>query len=413
MSAAARMSIVAAGVSLALAAPGDGYAQIAPIQSAASLSSTSGQSTPSGGIPVGPLIVYPGVDYSVAHDDNLFSSNLNQRGSTRSVLSPYVKIEGRPGPHKFDLTFRVDDARYAESSADNYRDHSLLGNADLVISGRAGLKLRGEYRYGHDPRGSTDRVGSASPDEYINQGLAGIFAYGAPGSKGRIEIDGSAFSRRYQNNRLTTAGSDRNTTQLGVTFLWRIAPKTELLALVQRARFDYIEPTSTQDSTETRYQVGAKWEATAKTAGIVKFGLSDKKFDTGVGRTNFRGSSWDAAVRWSPLTYSVWDFNTSKSTNESTGAGDFLLTQNYGVHWNHAWNSRFSTAVNAGWRQDEFQGTGGGRVDKTGTMGLKVTYQWQRWLRFTGEYTRTDRVSNPDTTDFTRNLFMLTIGATL
>src|SRR3954471_8271796 len=104
---------------------------------------------------------------------------------------------------------------------------------------------------------------------------------------------------------------------------------------MQQRFVDYKLNTSTQSSTETRYQIGAKWEATAKTSGIVKFGMLEKKFNSS-GRTDFSGSSWDAAVRWSPLTYSVWDLYSSKVTNESTGTGDFLLTQTYGVNWNHA-----------------------------------------------------------------------------
>ena len=386
--------------------------QSAPLQGAASLAPLADAATPPGGIPFGPLVAYPGVDASYGRDDNLFSSNINKRSSTRTVVSPYVKVEGKTGPHKFDVTMRLDDGRYLDSPADNYTDYTLAGNADLVISGRAGLKLRAEHKYGHDPRGSTDRAGSARPDEYINQGFDGIFSYGAPGAQGRIEIDGGAYTRRYQNNRLTTEVSDRDTTQLGATFLWRVASRTEVFALVQRRGIDYILPTSTQDSTETRYQVGAKWDATAKTSGIVKFGRLEKKF-ANTSRSDFSGSSWDAAVRWSPLTYSVVDFNTSKSTNESTGTGDFLLTSAYGANWNHAWNSRFSTGANAGWRKDEFVGTGGGRLDKTTSMGLKATYQWQRWLRFGADYQYTDRVSNPNVTSFTRHLFMFTVGATL
>jgi hypothetical protein len=383
-----------------------------PLESAASLPPYAAVPVPPGGISVGPMIVYPSIDASIGHNDNLFSSNINKGSSTQTTVTPSAKVEAKVGPHTFDGTFRLEDVRYSSSPADNYTAYGLLGNANLVFTGRSGLRLRAEYRRGIDPRGSTDRAGSATPDEYVNQGVEGIFSYGAPGAQGRIEIDGGAYSRRYLNNRLTTAASDRDTTQLGGTFLWRVAPKTELLALAQRRAIDYSLDTSTQSSSEMRYQVGAKWEATAKTSGIVKYGLLEKKFDAS-GRTDFAGSSWDASVRWSPLTYSVFDFYTSKATNESTGTGDFLLTQTYGVNWNHAWNSRFSTAAQGSWRKDDFLGGGGGRVDKTSTLGLALTYQWQRWLRFGGSYTWTDRVSNPNTFDYTRNLILFTVGATL
>lgn len=386
--------------------------QDVPLQGAASLGPATGQPTPPGGVPLGPMIAYPGLDVGVGHNDNLFSSNINKRGSTQTVVSPSLKIEAKTGPHKFDAAIRVDDYRYSNSTADNYTAYSLLGNADLSITGRAGLKMRAEYRRGVDPRGSTDRVGGTTPDEYVNQGIGGIFSYGAPGAQGRIEIDAGAFSRRYQNNRTTTEVSDRDYNQLGATFFWRVAPKTEILAVAQRRGIDYLLPTSTQDSTEMNYLVGAKWEATAKTTGIVKFGRLEKKFNTAA-RTDFSGSSWDAIVRWSPLTYSVLDFNTSKVTNESTGTGDFLVTQTYGVVWNHAWNSRFSSAATANWRNDKFDGAGATREDKTGTLGIRLNYQWQRWLRFSGEYTRTDRTSNINTFDYGRNLILFTVGATL
>ena len=387
--------------------------QIAPLESAASLSPAAPIPVPPGGIPLGPLIVYPGIDASIGHNDNIFTSNINKSSSTLTTVSPYAKVEAKVGPHTFEAIFRVDDTRYSSSPADNFTAYGFLGNANLIITDRAGLRLRAEYRHAVDPRGSTDRAVSTSPDEYINQGVEGIFSYGAPGARGRIEIDSGAYSRRYQNNRPTTQASDRDTTQLGGTFLWRLAPKTELLALAQRRSIDYQLATSTQSSTEMRYQVGAKWEATAKTSGIVKYGILEKKFAGGAGRTDFSGTGWDAAVRWSPLTYSVFDFSTSKATNESTGTGDFLLTDIYGVQWNHAWNSRFSSATTASWRKDQFLGTGGGRIDKTSALGVRLTYQWQRWLRFGGEYTFTDRVSNPSTFGYTRHLWMFTVGATL
>ena len=383
-----------------------------PIESAASLPSPTGQPVPPGGVPLGPLVAYPALDVGIGHNDNLFSSNINKGSSTQTVVSPSVKIEAKTGPHKFDAAFRLDDVRYSSSPSDNYTAYSLFGTGDFVITGRAGLKVRAEYRRGIDPRGSTDRGGAATPDEYVNQGVGGIFSYGAPGAQGRIEFDAAAFSRRYQNNRATTVVSDRDYNQLGATFFWRVAPKTELLMLAQRRSIDYALASSTQSSTEMSYQVGAKWEATAKTTGIVKFGRLEKTFDT-PGRTNFSGSSWDAIVRWSPLTYSALDFYTSKTTNESTGTGDFLITQNYGALWNHAWNSRLSTTAAASWRTDGFLGTGGGREDKTGSLGMKVAYQWQRWMRFGAEYTRTERTSNINTFDYTRNLILFTVGATL
>jgi hypothetical protein len=372
----------------------------------------SGSSGP-GSIPVGPMLAYPGLDLAVGHDNNLFYSNTNRQSSTFTRISPYVTLEGKTGPHTFGVTARLEHGRFLDSSQDNYTDWSLLGNADIVFSGRAGLKLRAEHRAGHDPRGSTDRPAGGTPDEYTNTGIDGVFSYGAPGAQGRIEVDGGAFRREYQNNRLFTAASDRDTRVFGGSFFWRVAPKTELLFGAQQRDIDYQLSTSTLDSTERRFFLGAKWEATAATTGTVRYGRLTKDFDSNTRSDFSTNNSWDAAIRWSPLTYSVVDLNTSKLTNESSGVGDFIVTKTYSAIWTHAWNSRFSTMVRGSLSYDDFEGTGGGRRDRTATLGLRATYQWQRWLRLGAEYTRTDRKSNDSLLNYDRDLFLFTLGGTL
>ncbi len=368
--------------------------------------------SPPGGIPVGPLTVFPGIDLAHGYDDNLFLRPTARTSSSYTVVSPYVRAEAKTGPHKYDIGLRIDHGRYHSSTADKYTDYALIGNGDLVFSGRAGLKLRAEHRHGHDGRGSSDRGVSATPDEYDNTGIDGVFRYGAPGARGRIEVDAGAFARRYTNNRATTVDADRDTAQLGGTFFWRVMPRTELLAQVGHRNIDYSLASSTQDSTETRFLAGVKWEATAATTGTAKFGRMNKKFDAGA-RQDFSGSSWDVGVRWSPLTYSVFDFTSAKQTGESTGVGDTVVGANYGVTWSHAWSSRLRTQALASLRNDAFTGAGVSRKDDTTTFGLKVAYDFRRWLRLGAEVTHFERDSNDSTLNYKRNLLLFTVGATL
>ncbi len=364
------------------------------------------------GVHVGPLMAIPGVDFAVGHDDNLFYSGINKRGSSVRILSPYVRIEGTPGPHKFDVGLRYDLGRYGNSSNDDYDDYTLAGNADVVFTGRTGLKLHAEDRRSHDPRGSTDRPSGDRPDVYKRTGAEGLFHYGAPGAQGAVELDGGYFEKRYQNNRAATEASDYNTGSGGATFLWRVQPRTDLLFQAQRRNYDYQLASSTLDSTEDRLYAGARWQATAKTDGTVKIGHLKKDFRDST-RTDFSGGSWDAGVRWSPRTYSVVDLLTSRQTNESTGFGDTILTKLYGLSWTHDWNSRFQSQLLGNWRNDQFQGAGVTREDDTGTLGVRFIYQFRRWLRFGAEYAHTDRDSNIQTFDYKRNLLLFTVGATL
>jgi hypothetical protein len=400
-----RKVLVGLGAAVLLAA-GPVFAQGQPAEA-------GGMSSPPGGIPVGPLTVYPGVDLAHGYDDNLFLRPNNRASSSYTIVSPSVRAEAKTGPHKFDVTLRIDHGRYHSSAADKYTDYSLLGKGDLVFSGRAGLALRAEYRHGHDGRGSTDRGVSATPDEYDNTGVDGVFRYGAPGAQGRIEVDAGAFARRYTNNRAATAATDHDTAQLGGTFFWRVMPRTELLFQAQHRNIDYPLAASTQDSTEERYLAGVKWEATAATTGTAKFGRQTKKFDSAV-RQNISGaSSWDVGVRWSPLTYSVFDFTSSKQASESTGVGDAVVGTSYGVTWSHAWNSRLRTQALATFRNDAFTGAGVTRKDDNTSFGLKVAYDFRRWLRLGAEFTHSERDSNGVDLNYKRNLLLFTVGATL
>ena len=401
-----RKGLLGLGAAVFLTA-GPAFAQGQPAEA-------SGVTTPPGGIPLGPLTVYPRVELAHGYDDNLFLRPSNRSSSSHTIVSPSIRAEAKSGPHKFGLGLSLDHGRYHSSAADTYTDYSLTGNGSLVFSGRASLKLNAEHRHGHDARGSTDRANSATPDEYDNTGLDGIFSYGASGARGRIEVTAGGYARRYTNNRATTAATERDTTALGGTFYWRVMPRTELLFQALHTDIDYKLATSTQDSTENRYHAGVKWEATAATTGTAKYGRQSKTFDS-AGRQNISGaSSWDVGVRWSPLTYSVFDFTSAKQFGESTGVGDASVGTSYGATWSHAWSSRLRTQALANRGNSAFTGaTGLGRKDITTGYGLKVDYDFRRWLRFGATYTHAERESNDSNFNYKRNLLLFTVGATL
>ncbi len=379
---------------------------------------------PAGGIPFGPMIAYPSIDASLGYNDNVLATNSNKVSSTTTSITPSVRLEGKFGSKDIEIGARTNLLQYTSSSADKTTTYSLYALGNLALTERTGLKLRGEYQRGADARGSTD-VNAPTPSTWDQNGIDGVFAYGAPGAQGRIEVDGAYYTRRYQNNPVVTTALNTDKATLGGTFFWRVAPKTELLFQAQQTNIDYKLSTSFQDSTERRYLVGAKWEATALTSGTFKIGRQTKDFSA-AGRNDFSGVSWDAGVRWSPLTYSVFDFTAAKRTTESTGTGDFLLSNMLGANWNHAWNSRVSSGLLANWKRDQFMGVGNGinlgRIDSTLTLGANLSYAYSRTLKFGADYTHTGRDSKipisifgvlPPNLNYQRNVFMLTVKATL
>jgi hypothetical protein len=87
--------------------------------------------------------------------------------------------------------------------------------------------------------------------------------------------------------------------------------------------------------------------------------------------------------------------------------------KSYGATWSHAWSSRLRTQVLTSFRNDSFPGALVNRSDDTSSFGLKVGYDFRRWLKFGAELTHTDRESNDPTLNYKRNLLLFTVGATL
>ena len=346
------------------------------------------------------------------YNDNIYLRPANVVGSAISVISPYVKLELKTGGNVFDLQYRSDFTRYHDAPADSYANHLLQANAQIRFDARNDLRLRAEERAGVDPRGSTDRFIAASPDEWRQTNLFAMYGYGARGNPGRLEFDGSWTSRRYINNRLSTAVADRDTTDLGATFFWRIAPKTRVFIQARHALIDYALDTSTQSSTETRYYVGAQWEATAKTSGYAKVGWMEKRFNSGGSRAE-SGASWDLGVRWSPLSYSVVDVTAQRTFVESTGVGDAVINSRTTVGWTHAWSSRFNHNLYWWKANDDFVGAGATRQDDTVTMGLRLSYRYQRWLSLGAQFSHTERDSNDALFRYRRNVLMFSVSGTL
>jgi hypothetical protein len=372
--------------------------------------------TPSGSGPASvqvgstPVFATPYLGVAAGHDDNLFLSNTNRRSSTVYVVSPGLKLDARSASQVFQLGYQGQVGRYADSDDDNYVDHTARAQWDIAFDRRNLLKLGYDYIRSHDPRGSTDRPLSSGPDKYKLSSPYVTYAFGTPGAQGRFEAFASEGRKRYLNNRATTFESDRNTTEYGAAFYWRVAPKTYALVEARQTELKYLQPNSRFSADETRLYAGVSWEATAATTGTIKVGQLRREFKSSA-QPDFSGTSWEAIVTWAPRTYSKFDFYTARQTNESTGQGSFILSSIAGVNWTHAWSSVVNTGVDLRYQKDEFQNFN--RNDEIKSLGLKVGYKFRRWLTLGAEYTYTQRDSNQPLFEYDKNLYLLTATASM
>lgn len=355
-----------------------------------------------------PFYFSPYVGVAFGRDDNVFLSSTNRKRSTLYIVSPGFNIDARSANSVLQVGYEGQIGRYSSSEDDNYSNHKLRGQYDIAFDRRNFLRLGADYIQGHDPRGSTDRPVSTSPDKYRITHPGVMYAFGAPGAAGRVEAYYSDLRKRFRNNRATTALGDRNSREFGGAVYIRVAPKTYAVVEARDTTIKYVQ-SSLLDAKERRYYGGVAWDATATTTGIVKVGRFQRRFDADI--PDYSGVGWEAAITWSPRTYSKFDFYTSRFSTESSGLGSFIVSDATGVAWTHSWSSVLMSAVDVKYQKDDYQGFS--RKDDTISLGLKMGYKFRRWLTLGAEYTYTKRDSSRESLDYDKNLYFLTATASM
>ncbi|MAY43407.1 MULTISPECIES: outer membrane beta-barrel protein [unclassified Neptuniibacter] len=367
------------------------------------------------GVDAGPLQVIPQINVQVGHDDNIYSTETNEVDSVITVINPSVQLVLEKGLDVYSLNYAIKQGVYEADSADNYTDHDLTAQARLDFNVRNRLELLARYLKTHEDRGTGLNQGSAAtanpePVEYHENTLSAKYSFGGLEAKGRIDVSGQLVDREYDNFRAQTEGKDRQTASASATFYYRVMPKTSLLFEVNYEDIDYDLAAITLDSVETEYLLGATWEATAKTTGIVKVGYAEKDFSSAA-RDDDDGLSWELAMEWAPKTYSVVSFVTSKEEEETDGTGNYIDTTSWSLNWQHDWTDKVISRASYGQSDSDYVSST--RKDESTNYGVGVTYKMRRWLDLGLDYNYSDRESNVAGTDYDKNSVYLTLQGSL
>lgn len=352
---------------------------------------------------------YPAVSVGVGHNDNVVATETNPVGSNFLSLSTDIVSELKRQGDRYTASLSVDRTTYASAHDDNFTNYEVSLAGDNYFSQRARLGLAVGYLSRSDPRGSTNRPVSATPDRWTAPVAEGVFIYGAPGAQGRVEFDVRHLGKRYQNNRLYTEIADLDRTEVAGRFFLRMGSHSMALVEIRNAGNDYKSSLSSDDNTERRYYAGVTWEATAATTGTLKVGRMTKTFDQ-TGRPGYSGSSWEGIVRWLPRTYSAFDLQLFKEAADSTGVGNYVLGSGNVLAWNHKWTGYVGSRLAVGSYSYKYAGTT--RTDDVRSYSATLGYDVLRWMTLGLDFARTDRSSTDPDAAFKRNVFMFTLNAT-
>ncbi len=363
--------------------------------------------------------IIPTLGLSIGYDDNITRSSIYEQSSWFYIISPAIRVE-IPSDHSvLAFTGAVDIYRYIDSETDNREPWFLRADWVWDISTRQDLNLFAQYGEGADQRGTGRRQGDIGLiplplDEWERIDYGGTWRYGAIGARGKLDLDAGGSKLTYTNyrnlpgDRPGTTKLDRDWWYTGATFYWRVAPKTSVLANVHYTDIDY--KVADNDSTETAWMLGVTWEASARTSGRISYGDQKKKFDNPE-YGDYSGPTWLASIDWRPRTYSVFTLTTTRNTQEPDGNAQYVVRQDISLAWVHNWATRFGTMVDVGYGEDDYRPNV--RTDNLFYWSVGAHYSFNQHFRLGASIQGYDRSSDEREFDYTRNLYLLTLEASL
>jgi len=355
------------------------------------------------GVETGIGTIFPTVGLSIGYNDNVALSDNNEISSTFYQISPGLRLQTGSDRNRLQVDLTAEIGEFTETSFDDYTDYGITADWQFKANVRNKFGVNAGYRRGHDERGQGIREFIAGTpdldvDEYDQTNLDFRYQYGANGARGRIELRAGLGDFEYVNNRAFTGVADYESEYLGGAFYWRGAPKTELLFDIETTNLEFDQ--GVRDSDELVFGVGVQWQATAKTEGRISVGYRERDLDDS-NVADYDAVNWEAAIRWLPRTYSIFELKTNRDTANAFGESLFLVRDSVELAWRHNWRSSLSTVVDIGFATEDLNP--GGRDDDTNQFGVTLDYRYRPGILFGIGLRHTERDSNLQIFDYSQN----------
>lgn len=348
----------------------------------------------------------PELSLDERYDDNFREVENHEPSSWIMNIRPTLTLDAFGRKSQYQLKYQGDREIVHSYNDDSNTDHYLDGKAGFQFNSRNKLVLAANYS---KVENTTSVDSNTEGDKYNSRRIGGIYTFGAETARTQIDLGANRTWLRYDNSGDRNADKERDATQLHSTLYYRIAPKTRLLGEVRHTEHEY-ESNTSLDADNLALLAGITWEATAKTTGTIKVGREKKDFDSSARKDKSSGM-WEVGVTWAPRTYSTFDLTAGRYFDEGEDGASAIRHTGYGLNWKHYWLERlYSTA---GYDRSERDYIDNPREDTRDKYSIGATYEMRRWLDLGFTYSYADNDSNRAGESYERNIYMLSLKASL
>lgn len=374
----------------------------------------------------------PTLQFEQRHDDNIFATKNDRMSSWVTVIEPTFTLSLDRAKSAHQLRYRMSSNNFHSSNRNSHINHHFTGITGFEFDVRNRLTLNAGY---HKVQDITSDIayesnrGSAS--KWHTKNIGGVYSFGARTALAQIDFGLDYQELRFDNNRRIdgkriNSNSERDTISSRVTGYYAVAPKVRLLLEGRYVDYNY-KSASIRDNKNKALLAGVTWQAAAKTKGTVKVGRERKSYKNSFYKDS-NNNIWEGSITWTPVSYSIINFNTRRGYDEGTTAnygsdGFFedlysidsinrsIRTVDSQLRWQHHWKKHWYSV--ADYRHTDRKYQNENRDDKIDQYGIALTYEARRWLSVSLGYKYRNNDSSVKRAGYSRNIYSLIFTASL
>lgn len=350
-------------------------------------------------------------DIALGTESNIFRTD-DETSDEFLMIAPKLGFQDLYGKHVFTLGYEGKYYQFNDASDLNYEDHIVGLKAIFDHSARLNTEFGLKVTDGVELPGLNNSLTTDTLEEF-NQITKTEFEakgiYGRRDSIGQIQLRYRRLDNEFDNN--GQSFRDYVADSLTATFFYRIAPKTRLVFEASNRDLDYTNNINAASSTYRTYLVGAEWQATGKTSGIIKIGQQDQDFDNPA-LNDISGLAYFADVVWEANSFTEVRVGLSQQTSESSEAalGSFVQ-RDLTLNVEHEFTPRLSLDARYIYGEDDIVFSNN-RTDKRHTLEVSLKHETTRLFDTSITFKNLQRDSNDARFEYSSNSIMIGIHGT-
>lgn len=371
------------------------------------------------GMRAGGFLIYPRLTVAETYDDNIFAEPDDEESDFITFVQPRIDVASNFSRHALGFGVGSDLAFYADNTDENFQDAFAEADGRLDITRQSSLSLALEGGRFHEGRDDVEDVEADEPTIFFRYG--GTVAFNQDFNRLNFRLGQSVVRTDFQDADLEDGGEINNDDRDRVIYNTRLRTgffvSPRINTFVQGTYNIVRRDEEVDDAGFERDSHG--WGVAGGVAVDITAVLFGEAF-VGYRRQFFEEDDFDPEGGISFGTDLTWNA-TTLTTFVLSGDSDFEATNQGGASANFESSLALSVdhellrnvliGATVGFERDDFEGVD--RTDDTIFAEARVSYLLNRNFSVGADYQFTDRSSDLEDEEFSRNRFTVGITAKL